>query len=156
MIISLLPNRSRAHFRLWLINFFPHTEFTVNISSKSKTYNNVIFSFFSYFGWYWLQIFFQKSTTSFTIFFLGRPTTYYSEKNQRSWGSRLGRFGLECLLMYIYWFSRILGEFFAIFFAFNYFFYMYEFKFDLEFKLKIELDVELTFELKFDLSLNLS
>ena len=40
--------------------YFSHIEFTVQISSKSMMSNSVIFSFLSYFGWYWHQKIFQK------------------------------------------------------------------------------------------------
>ena len=39
---------------------FSQIEFTVQILFKSITSNSVIFSFLSYFGWYWPQNFFQK------------------------------------------------------------------------------------------------
>ena len=47
-------------------NSFSHIGFNVQILSKWMTSNSVIFSFSSYFGWYWLQKIFQKSKTSCT------------------------------------------------------------------------------------------
>ena len=57
--------------------------FLIEISSDLITSNSVIFSFLSYFRWYWPQKLFQKIYNSVYGIFLGRPTTYYVEKKSK-------------------------------------------------------------------------